>query len=483
MSTEILLYFLVFRYDTSGCEAMMWFHIHSSFSAKTMICHHSFILLCGIIHSLILVGESKTIKNITVPHNAPDGYFVTLIPHSLPHCYIETSFTQFPRYFTHLSDGSLVTKGDISNLNGSEIPVIVKSLDSHETTFNLHVHEVSAVFHQNHYIGTIYEHEKVGSEVHIVGHVSLFSQMNATYRILTGEQLFELETEFLGSSSHNNKLLSKQSFDRETQSLFKVRVEGRLSDSQSAETVIEVHVLDINDNAPKFRQPSITVYASPDQTWGSITTLTASDPDLDDQLRYSLEDDSKFFIDPDTGELYSIADILEHGHHVVKAYAMDKAWHQSEAVSVHIIVQSDTLKFKPKLSHHISKRAITTIRKTFEIVENRTSFSSLFSVASVQPRPMSSMEVYELVSASVPLFRRPDINGNVYLKAGERLDYEDPTHRNIELVFNRTNPNMPNGKLDSSLIVFVVSSSLKSTRPVLIFKLIVTLNPFPKDKI
>jgi hypothetical protein len=217
----------------------------------------------------------------------------------------------------------------------------------------------------------------------------------------------------------------------------------------SASTFVEIHILDKNDIIPKFKSAEQSVQTSPDQSWGAIATVTAYDGDQNEHVTYSLKGSSEFYIDQDTGDVYSEKNYLYPGSYSVTVFATDSVGHISEPLSLNIEVLSDTLTFVSKYStgHHLTKRATLTIKRQYDIVENSTISTSLFSVASVQPRPQA--ERYKQISASVDIFEEPNYNGQVYLKPSHSLDYEDVNHRQIVLIYNRTNLNTPEGKITS----------------------------------
>lgn len=305
----------------------------------------------------------------------------------------------------------------------------------------------SLVFQQSEYIGTISENEPVGTTVNVIGHLSVSCEETPYYFLQSGKEYFNLETVFYGLE-HNNILTSHHSFDREEKDVYAVEVLAVCSDELTAETTIKVHILDKNDNFPVLVDPVKTIHTTADQSWGKIATFTAFDRDQNDQITYTITGSEEFFIKDDTGDLYAENDYLIPGGYSLTVLATDKVGHTSVPHEVHIHVESDVLKFKSfhrAKSHHLYKRATTTIARNYDIVENSTGTSQLFSVASVQPRPPA--ERYALVSASVDIFMPPNNDGSVYLKQGLKLDYEDENQREILVIFNRTNLNTPEGRL------------------------------------
>ncbi|XP_041049569.1 protocadherin gamma-C5-like [Carcharodon carcharias] len=91
---------------------------------------------------------------------------------------------------------------------------------------------------------------------------------------------FKLQT----SSSGHYKLVTSDFLDRETTPLYNMHILVRDSGSPPLSTnkSIQISVSDINDNAPRFARPMDTAYVMENNAPGaSIFTVTASDPDLD----------------------------------------------------------------------------------------------------------------------------------------------------------------------------------------------------------
>ena len=106
---------------------------------------------------------------------------------------------------------------------------------------------------------------------------------------------------------------TSNSLDRETEAVYNLVV--RASDGAVAGKVrytdgsVEVHLSDINDNAPSFGAPVIRVAALEDALIGdAVTTIQATDPDegLNQEIRYSITAGNGaglFLIDEVSGEI------------------------------------------------------------------------------------------------------------------------------------------------------------------------------------
>ncbi|KAM9849593.1 protocadherin Fat 4-like [Aulostomus maculatus] len=107
--------------------------------------------------------------------------------------------------------------------------------------------------------------------------------------------------------------------DRENTSLYNVTMTATDGGSPplSSRRIITVHVSDVNDNAPRFMEPVISIYVKENSPTGStIYTINAFDPDLDSnaKLTYTLLDSnprniplsSAININSETGDLVSL---------------------------------------------------------------------------------------------------------------------------------------------------------------------------------
>lgn len=396
--------------------------------------------------------ECKTLEILNIPHDVPIGYIVTKLTDKNNVLDLTDEISKESLHQTE--EGAIVTKRWLSDLDivGKIIALPVKNTFTGAILDYLHIKIVKSdkiSFPQKKYIGTIRENEESGSQVKIIGHLAITNSTfkNLSYSLQSECNCFAFETIYYGNI-HDNKIKTLESFDRELTQRYSLFLQARSETGEITVTKIEVHILDENDNIPKFQHSLLEVQTNAGPTWHSIANVKAFDQDLNDKISYSMDGSADFMIDADTGEVFSEVDYLYSGSYLLKVYAVDTVGHISAPLSIHIHVESgsEPLKFIPNSYHHISKRATTTIPKLFEIVENSTSMAALFSVATVQPRPASSTEKYSLISSSVDIFRQPDVNGNVYLKPGIRLDYENPSHREIKLIFNRTNLFAPGGK-------------------------------------
>ncbi|XP_051869386.1 protocadherin gamma-C5-like [Pristis pectinata] len=88
----------------------------------------------------------------------------------------------------------------------------------------------------------------------------------------------------LQTSSNYYKLITSETLDREAVSEYNITVSAwdLGSPSLSTNKTIQIAITDVNDNAPRFSEPSYNIYVTENNAPGaSIFTVTASDPDLD----------------------------------------------------------------------------------------------------------------------------------------------------------------------------------------------------------
>ncbi|XP_054259787.1 fat-like cadherin-related tumor suppressor homolog [Macrosteles quadrilineatus] len=124
--------------------------------------------------------------------------------------------------------------------------------------------------------------------------------------------------------------------DREVRDCYeiKIRASDRGNDKESrmalhAESILLVHVDDVNDNAPLFVKPSLTVKVKEDMPVGSsVAVLEASDVDLgvNGEVVYSIRGNHSFAVEPLSGALrlkYPL-DYEERHVHLVNVTACDR---------------------------------------------------------------------------------------------------------------------------------------------------------------
>lgn len=114
-------------------------------------------------------------------------------------------------------------------------------------------------------------------------------------------------------------LLVDGSLDRESVSMYNITITATDQGTPSLSTsiVITVHVSDVNDNVPSFKEPVLNVFVKENSPVGAVIyTITADDPDVDDNARLTFSVlnrnnkntmvQSAVNINPETGDIVSL---------------------------------------------------------------------------------------------------------------------------------------------------------------------------------
>lgn len=397
-------------------------------------------VVCSV-HSISIFVESKNLETLHVPQNVPAGRILTRFDgwgrNSKFHCMNSDA----KGLFSLLKDGNLVrsNNGNLTHLIGKTVSFIAKHPDTHlQDVLYLKIVEdkLSLYFPQQRYQGTVKENEAPHTQVLLDRDLYAVSAENnpISYSIVSpdSDKFNLIHVQF--SDKDIVVIKTKVSLDREEKDEYEIVVRADF-DSDFAECLVYIRILDKNDNSPFFSQYVYSaVYSEPIPDGSKIWTLHATDLDLSPVIHYSLLDDTNFSIDSETGVVSTkCVGYMEPGHYTSAAVAKDEAGHTSEPVSLLLNIE-DTLKFTPHFSHRSRRdvEVLPTIHKT--VPENVQGSKRLFTIA---PESPTSTEEYNIVYASVDLFQ-VDSNGNVYLKSSGVLDYENPSHRFISLQFNIT---------------------------------------------
>uniref|UniRef100_A0A8C1ZW21 Protocadherin-16 n=1 Tax=Cyprinus carpio TaxID=7962 RepID=A0A8C1ZW21_CYPCA len=126
------------------------------------------------------------------------------------------------------------------------------------------------------------------------------------------------------------KITVKKKHTRKNSYSLKVVVQDHGSPSLSSTATVEISVLDVNDNSPKFGSSSYTVDVSEDAAVG-LLVLDATATDVDEgengQILYFLSQEAKgaFTVHPDTGKITTTAllDREKRASYIFQVYAVD----------------------------------------------------------------------------------------------------------------------------------------------------------------
>ena len=166
-------------------------------------------------------------------------------------------------------------------------------------------------FVQAHYATEVYENQPIG---HFIIHVEARSQSSLFYEITDGdsEGMFQI-------NPSTGIIMTKQYLDFEKTRFYNLTVQVSNMVSVKAKATVDIHILDINDNAPKFDKSFFEGNISESAAMGSLILVNNSSPlvikatdkdsGLNSLLLYEiLEDHAKryFTIDSSTGAIRTI---------------------------------------------------------------------------------------------------------------------------------------------------------------------------------
>lgn len=410
-----------------------------------------YALLCVWINLISSVDQvvGKTVSQINIPHDLPVNSIITKISVSGNTPLVEHLEEEASELFKVLEGGELITTGDLSKVLGRTFTFFTSYPHQKSSVFDillLNIHNSSDLFTftQHHYLSTIKENQPHDTIVDVYGHIQAQSKSSSDvkYSIIRGNQdLFYLRhMQYL--NSHEVKIVSKNLLDRETCESYSLVIEATSSSGETAQAVITVNVADLNDNVPIFEKEIYkATYNSDVNSRTKILQVHATDADID-RITYSLQGTSEFWIDQNSGEIFAKSGAhISTGVHSFSVTAQDSAGHISAPSTVIIEIIPSVLKFES--FHKVSKRSVTHIEKQIQVMENGSSSDVLFSVAS-SPAPPPGVEQYRIVSTTAEKFQ-VDTKGNVYVKQGESLDYENVEDRSITITFNVTRTDQPQG--------------------------------------
>ena len=172
-------------------------------------------------------------------------------------------------------------------------------------------------FPQDHIVHQISESTLPGKSFSIAAAIDPDSAPNSVsdYELKTDSQKFQLRVRETADGAVDLRLVLMEELDRETLDFYNVRVVAHDGGNppQSGSVMIDIHVLDANDNDPKFENASYEVRVLENTPIGTtVLRVRALDPDLGNngQVEYFFARHtqhtygSTFGIDRDTGEIF-----------------------------------------------------------------------------------------------------------------------------------------------------------------------------------
>ena len=139
------------------------------------------------------------------------------------------------------------------------------------------------------------------------------------YHLITTSQAFELKVQDTGDGSLEPRLELKETLDREQQAFHSLKIIATDGGTppKSGSTVLDVVVLDVNDNTPKFLHQVYEIEVVESGPSQKLLTVRADDADegLNGRIRYGFSDrssqaySSKFHITSDTGIISTVSEL------------------------------------------------------------------------------------------------------------------------------------------------------------------------------
>ena len=287
------------------------------------------------------------------------------------------------------------------------------------------------------YIGIIQDQSPPGSEVRWNENIKTNFEA-VKYTLEPSSKLFEVIVRKSSDSptdTHDVKIVTTHEISAHHVVEDAYILKAWINDSEFSSTSLKIKINSDDDCIPKFSKKfyHATVHGdttqSPSESILNVSVIGQSD----DRVTYSISNSSIFYIDPRTGLLFLKE--FYPGQYLFKVFAQD-ANRNICHTSVSVLILPVTLKFRP--FHQIFKRQtkFMTVEKTYVVLENQTAGTVVFSVASKPPAPPGT-EFYSILYDSIKSFQ-VDTRGNVYLRNGHTLDYENPQHRNVTIRFRIT---------------------------------------------
>lgn len=284
------------------------------------------------------------------------------------------------------------------------------------------------------------------------------------YEILNdGGELFTLVDSRLGLIQ-----LAAHRLDREQLATTNVTVRAYNPNSPQLETELKlhVHVLDVNDNAPRFDRSEYYISAEENLPVGFLLTqLVAHDPDLNSRTEYTLIDSTNdentsnlFVLDRLTGKLYLNGSLdYERKQKYVLTISASDPWladnmddpddgQSTTRLVIDVLDLNDnTPEFDPNTPAH------------FYINENTPVNTTIYHVTAydLDKSPANSALTYRIVSNnSAKLFGLDPDTGRLYTNAP--IDYESLANTNITLVIECSDRGRPEPRTSQLTITLVV---------------------------
>lgn len=351
-----------------------------------------------------------------------------------------------------LSDTEFKSKGDLSGFLGGTFDIIIKSDGQASEPHHLlvKVDNSSKLFSFSHhqYFASVLENSARHTKLDVIGDLFVNCDTDVSLRFVSGTGDKFYVKRHKNGAKQGVEIYTNGPLDREKKDSYSLLLQAKSLKGKIAQTVIHVYIQDENDEIPEFNQTKYTTNIPAGLSVGSsVLKVHAIDKDIG-TISYHLEGTTDFSINPISGDIILSSSSYSVNDHKFRVVATDQGGLKSSA-NIQINILPGNLKFVSH--HHLSKRSVNRLERSFEIFENEGKSKPLFSIAS-QPTPSKGIEQYHLIESTVDMFQ-VDTRGNIFVKEGHTLNYEEASHRSIIMQFNITNTNSQTGKISSSIYI------------------------------
>ncbi|XP_039607150.1 protocadherin Fat 4 isoform X1 [Polypterus senegalus] len=206
--------------------------------------------------------------------------------------------------------------------------------------------------------------------------------------------------------------------EKEAQYLLIVKATDKGSPPKSATVKVIIHVLDVNDNAPKFSKIFSAQIPENAPLGSTVTCVTTSDEDTGSNAvsRYSLADTSlPFSINSDTGDITVSRPLNREDteRYIVRVSAHDSGWTVSTDVSIFVTDVNDNSPRFSRPSYYLDYPELTAIG------------SKVTQVSATDPDTGSNGQIFYFIRSQSEYFRINSSTGEIFTK--QYIKYQNLT--------------------------------------------------------
>nr|XP_023651622.1 protocadherin Fat 4 [Paramormyrops kingsleyae] len=233
--------------------------------------------------------------------------------------------------------------------------------------------------------------------------------------------------------------------DREKVAQYELRIKAtdRGIPPKSTSVRVQIGVLDVNDNAPRFSQIFSTMVSENAPIGFTVTQVTTSDEDtgVNAISHYSITDTSlPFVINPDTGDI-TISRPLNRedtDRYIVRVSAHDLGWTVSTDVTIFVTDVNDNAPRFSRPSYYLDYPELTEVG------------SVVTRVSATDPDEGFNGQIFYFIRSQSEFFRINSTSGEIFIK--QQLRYQNSSgHSNVNI--NRHS--------------FIVTASDRGTKPLM----------------